>query len=76
MTNKNLHIRYKDSNITHCGLEIKYVQCRPRYGHCNLESGHKSKHNANIDLLDGLVVLADDNDEDSVICSICLVDSF
>lgn len=74
--NKLKHIRYYNSNITICGIKIDKIRCRPRYGFCNLESNHKSHHDASAHMANTMIEIADDDDPNDALCPICLVDSY
>lgn len=71
------HIR-KQSNpeYTWCGLRIEIIRCRPRYGFCNLQSGHQIHHDASAKIPDNMISLADDDDNDYDICDECLIESY
>jgi hypothetical protein len=70
------HIKFSDSKYTVCGILVEVIRCRPRYGFCNLKSGHLTHHDVSIKMPDNMISLADDNDPDSSICETCLVESY
>lgn len=75
-------IKYSDSKFTLCGLSTVIIRCRPRFGTCNLESGHqllnifgyqKANHcDAWAEMPSDMISLTDNDDIDDDICNICL----
>lgn len=86
ISNKHHLIKDSDSKFTLCGKSTEVIRCRPRYGTCNLASGHQlfdlfgycksNGHDAWAEMPDNMISLADDDDHDNTICDICLVESY